>query len=340
MIYIDRAYIQRLSPQLEGFVQKKNNLYNFRCPICGDSQKKTYKMRGFIYEKKNSFRYMCHNCGASMSFANFIKEQNHSLYEEYVMEKWKEGQNKSGPTQNLQNTEKDVKYDFDFKPKFSTKCVFEYGEKISDLHPTHPSRMYCEKRKLPKLDVLYHTPDFKFVVDKVAKGYNIPKNEKRIVIPFFNEKCELIALQGRSMDPKNPMRYITIKVKDVPKVYGLDRIDPAKTTYVTEGPFDSLFLDNCLAMAGSDVDKKYFKSFSDIVFIYDNEPRNREIVKKMERTIDSGFSIFIWPKNIKEKDINDVILSGMDTLELQSLISINTYKDLQAKLTFSAWKKC
>ena len=336
MLYIDKAFIQRLSPQLEGFVQKKNNLYNFRCPICGDSQKKTYKMRGFIYEKKNNFRYMCHNCGASMSFANFMKEQNVSLYEEYVMEKYKQGRHNAG----AENLEKEVKYEFDFKPKFSTKCDFEYGERISELHHTHPSRIYCEKRKLPKLDVLYHTPDFKFVVDKVSRGHRIPENEKRIVIPFFNEKCELIALQGRSMDPRNSMRYITIKVKDVPKVYGLDRVDPKKTTYVTEGPLDSLFLENCLAMAGSDVDKSFFKPFSDVVFIYDNEPRNREIVKKVERTIDDGYSVFIWPKNIKEKDINDVIMSGMDSLELQSIISINTHKSLEAKLKLMSWKRC
>jgi hypothetical protein len=177
-------------------------------------------------------------------------------------------------------------------------------------------------------------------VDKVSKGHNIPKNEKRIVIPFFNEKCELIALQGRSLDPKNSLRYITIKVKDVPKVYGLDRIDPEKTVYITEGPFDSLFLDNSLAMAGSDVDKSYFSSFSDIVFIYDNEPRNREIVKKIENTIDAGFSVFLWPEKIKEKDINDVILSGIDTLELQSIISKNTHKSLEAKLKLASWKRC
>lgn len=336
MLYIDRAYIQRLSPQLEGFVQKKNNLYNCRCPLCGDSQKKTYKMRGFIYEKKNNFRYMCHNCGASMSFANFLKNQNVSLYEEYVMEKWKEGKTNAGS----HNHEKEIKYDFDFKPKFSTKCQFDYGERLTDLHTSHPARHYCDNRKLPKLDVLYYTPDFKFVVDKVSKGHNIPKNEKRIVIPFFNEKCELIALQGRSLDPKNSLRYITIKVKDVPKVYGLDRIDPEKTVYITEGPFDSLFLDNSLAMAGSDVDKSYFSSFSDIVFIYDNEPRNREIVKKIENTIDAGFSVFLWPEKIKEKDINDVILSGIDTLELQSIISKNTHKSLEAKLKLASWKRC
>ena len=226
MLYIDKAYIQRLSPQLEGFTEKKQNLYNCRCPLCGDSQKKSYKMRGFIYEKKGKFRYMCHNCGAGMGLSALLKQLNVSLYEEYIMEKWKHGKNTDVP----EKLEKEVAHKFDFTPKFKKKCQFEYGERISELHETHPSRIYCVGRQLPKLDVLYHTPDFKMVVDKVSQGHNIPRNEKRIVIPFFNEKCELIALQGRSLDPNNSMRYITIKVKDVPKIYGLDRVDPTETT--------------------------------------------------------------------------------------------------------------
>ena len=336
MLYIDKAYIQRLSPQLEGFTQKKQNLYNCRCPICGDSQKQKYKMRGFIYEKKGKFRYMCHNCGASMGFAALMKQLNVSLYQEYVMEKWKHGKNTDAP----EKLDKEVEYKFDFTPKFNTKCTFEYGQRVSELPETHPSKIYCVGRRLPKLDVLYHTPDFKMVVDKVSKGHKIPRNEKRIVIPFFNEKCELIALQGRSLDPNNSMRYITIKVKDVPKIYGLDRVDPTKTTFVTEGPLDSLFLDNAVAMAGSDIDKSFFKDFYNVVFIYDNEPRNKEIVKKIESAIDTGFSVFVWPEKIKEKDINDVIMSGIGSLELQSIISRNTHKSLEARLKLASWKRC
>lgn len=336
MLYIDKAYIQRLSPQLEGFTEKKQNLYNCRCPLCGDSQKKSYKMRGFIYEKKGKFRYMCHNCGAGMGLSALLKQLNISLYEEYIMEKWKHGKNTDVP----EKLEKEVAHKFDFTPKFKKKCQFEYGERISELHETHPSRIYCVGRQLPKLDILYHTPDFKMVVDKVSQGHNIPRNEKRIVIPFFDEKCELIALQGRSLDPNNSMRYITIKVKDVPKIYGLDRVDPTETTYITEGPLDSLFLDNAVAMAGSDIDKTFFDDFSNVVFIYDNEPRNKEIVKKIESAIDYGFSVFLWPEKIKEKDINDVIMSGIDSSELQSIISRNTHKSLEARLKLASWKRC
>ena len=336
MLYIDRSFIQRVSSQLDGFAQKKNNLYNCRCPLCGDSQKKTYKMRGFLYEKKNQFRYMCHNCGAGMSLGNFLKEISPSLYSEYVVEKYKQGNQGSG----IKAYEKEAVPSFDFTPKFSTKCTFDYGTRITDLSETHPARMYCEGRQLPKMDLLYYTDDFKSVVDKLSTGHNIPKNEKRIVIPFFNEKCDLIALQGRALDPESKLRYITIKVKDVPKIYGLDRVDPTKTVYVVEGPFDSLFVDNALAMAGSDIDKSFFKDFSDVVFVYDNEPRNKEIVKKIEMSIDDNFSVVIWPENVRQKDINDMILSGIDSTELQGILSKSTSKNLEAKLKVSSWKRC
>ena len=160
------------------------------------------------------------------------------------------------------------------------------------------------------------------------------------IIIDHNEKCELIALQGRSLNPNSSMRYITIKIKEVPKIYGLERVDPEKTVYIVEGPLDSLFVENTLAMAGSDIDKSYFSDFSDVVFILDNEPRNQQIADKLLNIINDGFKVVLWPEKIKEKDINDIILSGIDTLELMDIISKNTVDDLEAKLRYSQWKKC
>lgn len=172
----------------------------------------------------------------------------------------------------------------------------------------------------------------------MVDGYNLEENDSRIVIPFFDENKNLIYLQGRSLG-NNSLRYITIKINDGQKVYGLDRIDPSKTVYVTEGPIDSLFLDNAVAMVG-DIDLNYFNKYDDVVFIYDNEPRNLDIVNKMSKIISSKFGLVIWPNKLKEKDINDMILTGYDNLELQDIISKNTTYGLETKLKLATWRRC
>ena len=122
---------------------------------------------------------------------------------------------------------------------------------------------------------------------------------------------------------------------DAPKIYGLDEIQTDKTVYVTEGPFDSTFICNSVAMCGADANVSNW-GISNPVWIYDNEPRNREILSRIERTISDGERIVIWPDNIEDKDINDMVMSGLD---VQSVIESNTYSGLQAKLKFTTWKK-
>lgn len=336
MQHIDKIFISRLSPKLDKFTEKRNNLFNFRCPLCGDSQKKSYKTRGYIYIRKTNYNYMCHNCGASMSLSAFMKQIDPELHKEYVLEKWKEG--KTGRRQNVSD-----KPEFSFAaPEFknTSKCEFSLGTKLTDLPSDHHALKYCIERNIPNLELLYYTDNFKKMVSNLTNDYDNLLEEERIIIPFFDESCSVFALQGRAIGKSN-MRYITIKIdEDKPKIFGLERIDPNKTVYVVEGPIDSLFVDNALAMAGSDVDKSFFKRYEDVVFILDNEPRNLQIVKKMESIINDGYKIFVWPEKIKQKDINDVILSGIDTSELMSVISKNTTSGLQARLQFNNWKRC
>jgi hypothetical protein len=138
------------------------------------------------------------------------------------------------------------------------------------------------------------------------------------------------------------LRYVTIKVKEnAPKIFGLNTWDENKTTYIVEGPIDSLFVENSIAMAGADLSayRKMFEN-TDVVFIYDNEKRNKEIIKKMDRIIADNYKIVIWPDNIKEKDINDMILSGKTTGDIVDAIDNNTYSGLQADFQLSRWSKC
>ncbi len=335
MQHVDKIYISRLGAKLERFSEKRRNLFNCRCPLCGDSKKKSYKTRGFIYIRKNNFNYMCHNCGASMSLSAFMKQIDPELHKEYVLEKWKSGQ--TGSRKNISTPE----FKFD-APTFtkSKVCDFSLGTKIIDLPDNHPAKSYCIQRKIPKMDLLYYTKEFKTMVSELTTGYDNLIEEERLVIPFFDSECKVFALQGRALK-QSGMRYITIKIdEEKTKIYGLERLDPTKTVYVVEGPLDSLFLENSVAMAGADIDLEYFTKWKDVVFIMDNEPRNKQIVDKYIKLIDAGFKVMIWPEKVKEKDLNDIILSGIDTSELKQIISKNTTYGLQAKLRVNSWKRC
>jgi hypothetical protein len=365
MQYIDHTYINLIGSKLDRFSKKRDTLYNCRCPLCGDSQKHTYKARGFFFEKKGKFFYMCHNCGASMSFSKFLSIVDAEMHKQYTLEKWKDVQpKKEEPPKDhtplkfyydirdgsVVVKEDPAKFDIDFKAKFKDKII-DFGlTPVNKLEDTHPAKQYLVNRKIPKLDVLYYTEDFKAAVNSMIDRFGdkesprfydgLVENEKRIVIPFFDLNKRLIALQGRSLESSG-MRYITIKIDETAeKIYGLERINKNETVYVTEGPIDSLFLDNALAMAGSDVSMKYFDQFDDVVFIFDNEPRNAQIVNRMLKIVDSGFRIFVWPSRIDEKDINDAVLAGMEKPELHDIITKNTSGGLESKLKIAEWKRC
>lgn len=323
MDFIDVKYINQISTRLQKFKRVKSNLYNFRCPLCGDSQKNKNKARGYLYQVKNNTNYKCHNCGINISFNNFIKEVDPNIHKQYIFEKFKEG--KTGKNITVETP----KFKFE-KPKFKTKI------NLPKASENQESKKYLENRKLNP-DKFYYSEKFKSWVNTIKPTFNendLHYDESRIIIPLFYNK-ELIGFQGRALGP-NKIKYITIMINDdAPKIYGLDEIKKDETVYITEGPFDSTFIRNSIALCGADGDISDF-GIRRCVWIYDNEPRNKEILSRISRTIESGQNVVIWPSNIIEKDINEMILSGLD---VQSVIELNTYSGLEAKLKFTTWKK-
>ena len=317
-----------VSPRLTLFTKKKADLFNFRCPYCGDSQKRKNKARGYLFKIKNDFVYKCHNCGVGRTFSNFLKDQDTFLHDQYVMEKFKDGRTGKGTT--VPN------------PKFNFKApVFRKNginlEKISDLNTSHPAREYLEKRGIKDLDYFYYCPKFKAWTNEQKKTFdNLRQDSPRIIIPFRDKDGKLFGYQGRSLAPTAKMRYITIMLdEDTPKIFGQDKIDYEAPIYIVEGPFDSTFIQNSVAMAGSDVDIRTF-GWRNYIWVYDNEPRNREIVTRISKSVDRGDKVVIWPKNILQKDINDMILAGHD---VQKVVESNVYQKLEANLKLNDWKK-
>lgn len=337
MSWVEEKYIGMLSNRLDRFT-RKNNTFNFRCPICGDSKRDRSKTRGYILQKEGAYRYYCHNCGASYSLAGFFKVIDVKLHDEYVKERFLQS--------NSQIQIPQAKPDLGtfIKPKFSKYGPLKELKRISQLQADHPVKRYVESRKIPsKMHYkLFYAPKFKSFVNKlIPEKFLVDENhpdEPRLIIPFLDEYSDVFGFQGRSFK-KDGLRYITIILNDEkPKLFGLDSVEKNRNIYITEGPIDSMFLDNAIAMAGSDVSDIQFLG-QDVTFVYDNEPRNKEIVKKIEKAIDKGYKVVIWPSSVKEKDLNDMILSGMKMVDLELLVRQNTKSGLEAKLALSVWKK-
>jgi len=321
MNHVDSKFIGLLSSKLEKFKRVKSNLYNFRCPVCGDSKKNKSKTRGYLYGMKADVNFKCHNCGASMTLSGFLKHLDPVLHKQYVFERFKQG------TTGRATVVEEPKFHFE-TPKFKTKI------RLPKASENPSSDGYLTARRLDPTQ-FYYAERFKKFVNTLKPTFDDTKyDEERIIIPLYYEK-NLIGLQGRSLGPSK-VKYITVMLNDdAPKIYGLDNIRKDAPVYITEGPFDSTFICNSIAMCGADANVDRW-GISNPVWIYDNEPRNIEIVRRIGNTIDSGDSVVIWPNSIDDKDINDMVMSGLD---VQSVIESNTYSGLEAKLKFNTWKK-
>jgi DNA-directed RNA polymerase subunit RPC12/RpoP len=330
MLYIENKYIGLISYRLDKFSQKSTNNYNFRCPYCGDSKKTKNKARGYLYSIKDTFNYKCHNCGKSSSFKNFLKDIDSTLHDQYVIEKFKN--NKKENIYLQPSSEKKV------SPILKKHFNLPF---ISELNKEHLARQYVESRKIPEkfYNQLYFCEKFKEWTNSQKHTFkSLDYDEPRIIIPLCNNG-KIFGFQGRSLSKNPKLKYITIILDNsFPKIYGLDNIDESKNIYVVEGPFDSMFIDNSIAMVGADlnINESLDSNKVDYIFVYDNEKRNKEIVNRMEKVISNGHSIVIWPDDLKEKDINDMILSNHPVMEI---VKHNTYRGLQAKAKFIGWKR-
>lgn len=341
--WLDAKYVSLLSFRLRNFKKKGSSTWNFSCPVCGDSKSHKHKARGYIYPSKGKLLFHCHNCNVTMDVPKFVKYVDSSLYDEYIKEKL---------TADPQQKEEDELTKFVTKmkpPKFQSESALKHLKKISAFKPDSVIKQWVESRMIPPKYhfKLYFCKEFKHwvnlqVPDKFDEE-SLKNDEPRLIIPFLDKEGKMFGFQGRSFKKKALVRYITIILDDTKnKLYGLDTVDETKTIYVVEGPIDSMFLPNCIASCGSDLTTNLpavSKDQSKFVIVYDNEPRNKETVKKMEKAIDNGYTVCIWPDGFEIKDINDMVLGGMNPNKIVDLINTNCYKGLEGTLRLQQWKK-
>ena len=330
-LYLDQKYINLVSSSLQKFKWKKINLANCRCPICGDSEANKNKARGYFFQSENTYFFKCHNCGASHNIYKFLEIVSPVLFKQYSLEKFME-KNERPKYESIVLEEK--------QKQNITSVIDDASELISDLEETHKAIHFLQSRKIPKQhwDKFKYTKTFGAYAKSINSDYSLIEDE-RIIIPIYDEHNHLIGAQGRSLENIKP-KYITLKRNEKTRlIYGLNTVNLSKRIFVVEGPIDSLFLPNAIACLGSGNFLEIRKTFptQDLIFVLDNEPRNREIVKIYKELIDIGEKTCIFPEHIKDKDINDMALNDLDPL---AIIENNTHQNASALLAFNSWRKC
>lgn len=259
---------------------------------------------------------------------------DNSLYKQYKMDTYKEQTHANVPKPDTPVIT---------KPKIKTPSKTIPLESIAELSDDNIARQYVMSRKIPEkfwYDI-YYAENFRDFADKFFVGHDKKVfDEPRLVIPFYNQEGILQGVQGRVL-VESKVRYITMKVcDDASKLYGLDRVDLDKEIYVVEGPLDSLFLPNCIAtMDSSLIGVKKSLGERDYLFVPDNEPRNKEIVREIGKIVKAGNKVCIWPEEVKDKDINDMIISGMTEKQILDVIKNNTVEGLAAQMKLQQWSK-
>jgi transcription elongation factor Elf1 len=343
-LWVERKYLMLIANRLRNFKEKSTNLFNFSCPFCGDSQKNKIRARGYVYERSGKLMFSCHNCLLNATFRTLLREVDPNSYQNFSLENMRE-----------HGSRRTILPPAEIKIEYKLDEVSRLLVSLSSLPKDHEAIRYVEHRQIPKnrWKDLFFVQNFK---EYVTKTYDLDprrlerlvEDDPRLVMFLTDLSGNVTHVNGRSIQSSNHQRYVKLKV--VPqqidrKVYGLSYIDFNKKIYVVEGEIDSMFLRNAVASGDSSLNhlaralKLKHLVPPDIVLIYDNEPRNKEIMNQLKTSIEDGHFVVIWPDNWLGKDINEMVLNHKTMDQIHTAIDQNTFRGLEAILMFNDWSK-
>ena len=340
--YVDNEFALRIFSYQRNFKQVSTMPFklNCSCMICGDSSTDKLKARFWYYEYKGTMFCHCFNCDYSMGFSKFLEEQDEGMYREYLLEKRKEETFGKKETPRVVETE--------ISEKFTKKLIIErldFCERLDRLPANHPIVKYVENRAIPKAAYkrLWFTSQWQELVNKNKPTFDNPKKECRLVIPIYNREGKIESYQGRALSSAARQKYMTIKAhEDASKIYGIDTVDESKQwVYVMEGPIDSLFIPNAIAITGGSLDLDSVPYKDKRVWVLDNENRHTDTIKRMNKLIASGERVCFWDEAPwKSKDINDMVAKeGADPKDIEDYIMHNWATGLMAQLRMAKFCK-
>jgi len=339
LLSTDLTYIGFLSSRVRNFKKKSQYLWNFSCPFCGDSKKNPLKARGYVFRTGGGLTYKCHNCGVGSSFGNLLKRVDMSLYNDYIIDSFKLVK------------QKDDSVDLEmFKMESGLEIVTDSVlddnfVPLSKLPSDHPAVLEFMRRKFPSkcMSMFYYTDTFKETINTLVPGKfsSMLPDHGRLILPWLDQHGMVFALLGRALDGEEPKYFLVRLVEKVEKVFGIDRVDYSKMIYVTEGPFDSLFLDNGVAVGSASLACHYTESIkSNCTLVFDNDNRNKQVCVEYQKALKRGFRVFIWPDGLDCKDINDLVIEGHSREDIHKMIEANSFNGLEGLARFTRWKKC
>lgn len=345
--YLEKQYARMLSSRLSQFVVKSEHPFvaNFRCPICGDSERNKFKKRGFILEGNNGLKFMCHNCGESMSFASYMKRYDNDLFRQYYVELLKL---RAGGDEQFGGTAGDIP---DERPAQVDKSTTDYQNglvRLDQISPDADVRRYVESRKIPesKIQRIYYAERFyqyinSHIENKFSHDLESKYDHPRLILPMADAEGKWFGVIARAVDSKQQLRYITIKFDPkAKKVYGLNYLDRSQFCFVLEGALDSLFIPNALALGGMDGSVEgVFTDHSQYAIALDNQPRNRDVISRYDKYLSQGAQVVIWPDYIKSKDINQMILDGIPADRILDTMKSRVFKGLIGQIELKKWKR-
>jgi hypothetical protein len=342
MLWIDVKYLRMISSRLDGFKEKKlGKLWNCRCPICNDSQKKRSKKRGYFYEYKNSLMMKCFNCNASMPFGVFLKDFDFNLYDQYILEKFKNNVSTNGHHRES-SPEVDVDL-FKVKPPVKvTPNITHSLRSVLELPESHPVKKYVISRMIPEefWGIMFYAPKFFTWASNHTDKFNVPnkdmQDQPRLIIPWISVDGVVFGYTARAFGSESPKYFKVILDDSYPHIYGMDRVNLSEKVYVVEGPLDSMFLPNCVAV-GTSALLSFNNSDCDEVYITDRDVRNVEIMKIAMKIIKAGKKICLLPLDLPGSDLNELVQNGVKNLK--EIVDCNTMQGLEAELNFATWSK-
>jgi hypothetical protein len=359
--WIDSKYISIVGIYLENFKQKSDNRYNCRCPVCGDSLTDKNKSRGWFIKRDTDWLYHCFNCEVSMSVSRFIKTQFPEIYKDYSKEYAKEIYgNKRAVIGKKSTSDVEIKHippsdklrllvesdDVETPISRKNKVLSEFPT-LRELPRDHPARIWFWKRKLSQflLDETYYVTETKTISEAFGVDSEGVSSCSRVLFPIWDiTKSKLLSVTMRDITGKEKNKYLTLRNNryDTPLLFGIERLNLSTTILVFEGPIDSTFIPNGCAVGNGGVGSAISHPDlvgCDMIFVFDNQPRHKQVVSSMSKAIDQGLRVAFWDEDIHEKDVNDCIMNGIAVSKLLDMFLSSPNTLLKRKLQFSKWRK-